>query len=265
MRELITSALLIYGACLLFLYVFQRSLIYFPEKKALEGQQNFVRQMQLTMWPDEHNYRGLLTKPELTDVLGTVVVFHGNAGSANGRRFYMTALQALGYRVLLAEYPGYGARPGAPSEAVLIADALETVQLAYEQYGDPLYLWGESLGSGVVSGVIADLPVAVKGIVLMTPFDSLANTAQHHYGLFLAKWLVKDSFDNVKNLQNYQGRIAVLQADKDEVVPPARTQKLYQSLPGIKRIWRFPNASHGGLPLAPGQNWWREVMQFLSA
>jgi hypothetical protein len=31
---------------------------------------------------------------------GTVIVFHGNAGSAAGREFYVQALAPLGYRVI---------------------------------------------------------------------------------------------------------------------------------------------------------------------
>jgi len=43
---------------------------------------------------------------------GTVTVFHGNAGPAAGREFYLQALAPLNYRVILAEYPGYGGRTG---------------------------------------------------------------------------------------------------------------------------------------------------------
>ncbi len=42
---------------------------------------------------------------------------------AQRKLLYFPALVKLGYRVLLAEYPGYGGRKGTPSEEVFVADA----------------------------------------------------------------------------------------------------------------------------------------------
>jgi pimeloyl-ACP methyl ester carboxylesterase len=193
-----------------------------------------------------------------------VIIFHGNAGSANSRLFYLHALQKLNYRVILAEYPGYAARPGSPTEESLLADTAKTLQLAYAEFGAPLLLWGESLGSGVAAGVVQHSSAPIQGMALLTPFDSLANTAQHHYGFFLAKWLLRDKFDNVKNLAGYTGNIAIIQANKDQVIPNKRTQKLFTSLVGNKRIWQFEQAGHNTIPVSDDLLWWQEVMDFLT-
>ncbi|MEM6327758.1 MAG: alpha/beta hydrolase, partial [Bacteroidota bacterium] len=73
---------------------------------------------------------------------GTVVVFHGNAGSALDRGYYVRALRPRGLRVVLAEYPGYGGRPGSPTEAVLVEDAVRTLRTVAEAYPGPLVVWG---------------------------------------------------------------------------------------------------------------------------
>jgi len=62
----------------------------------------------------------------------------------------------LGYRVILAEYPGYGARKGSPSETTLISNGVETLKQVLHDFGGPVFLWGESLGSVFVSGHNAD-------------------------------------------------------------------------------------------------------------
>ena len=67
----------------------------------------------------------------------------------------MDALGRLGYRVLAGRVSGYGGRSGKSSEAVLVADAVETIELAQEEFGDPIYLWGESLGAGVAVAAAA--------------------------------------------------------------------------------------------------------------
>ena len=180
------SIVLFYLLFLLILFVFQRKLIYFPDKHSIEQQQEFAEQLNLKLWPSTDNYLGLISKSTKTAYKGTIIVFHGNAGSAINRIYYLQALERLGYRVILAEYPGYGARKGSPSETTLISNGVETLKLALNDFGGPIFLWGESLGSGVVSGIIQTRQTQVKGIVLVTPFDSLANVAQHHYWFFFS-------------------------------------------------------------------------------
>ncbi|MGR9051192.1 MAG: alpha/beta hydrolase [Gammaproteobacteria bacterium] len=249
---------------LLIVFVLQRKLIYFPEVRTQAEQQALAKQLNLTLWPADGDYRGLLADvPNLPQ--GTVVLFHGNAGSADYRRAYADALGNLGYRIVLAEYPGYGARGGNPTEQALIDDGIETVRLALKTFGEPLFLWGESLGSGVVSGIIKSGQVPVEGIVLITPFKSMAAVAGHHYWYFLGRWLIRDRYDNIANLAGYSGPVAFVIAVKDEVVPNAHTHSLYESLDGPKKLWSFPEADHNSLPLSPALPWWREVMRFVHA
>jgi uncharacterized protein len=256
--------LLCYLLFLLILFIFQRKLLYFPEKYSIEQQQELAEQLNLKLWPTINNYLGLMSKSSKTAYKGTIIVFHGNAGSAINRIYYLQALETLGYRVILAEYPGYGARKGSPSETILISNGVETLKQAMNDFGGPIFLWGESLGSGVVGGIMQTSQIQVKGIVLVTPFDSLANVAQHYYWYFLAKWLIRDKFNNIENLQNYQGSLAILLAGEDEIIPNEGSLTLFQSLHTRKRLWAFKDAGHNSLPLAPELNWWKEVMQFVA-
>lgn len=257
------STLLMYSLLLVFVFLLQRKLIYFPETYTQDRQPELISQFNLKPWPEE-SYRGLISQNDLSKHKGTILVFHGNAGSARGRFYYIEALERLGYRVILAEYPGYGSRNGKPSEPALIEDGLKSALLAQEQFGDPLFLWGESIGSGIVSGIVKTEKIKTKGIVLMTPFDSMANVAQHHYWYFLAKWLIQDQFDNVTNLRNYSGNTAVILAEEDEIIPNRNTMKLYESISGKKKLWEFAEAGHNSLPIHPRSRWWEEVMNFVN-
>jgi alpha-beta hydrolase superfamily lysophospholipase len=258
------SILLTYLLLLLIVFLFQRKMIYFPDTYSIADQQQLADQSNLQLWPSPDDYRGLIAKTAQATGKGTVIVFHGNAGSASDRTYYLDALEKLGYRVILAEYPGYAARKGAPSEAALIADGIQTAKQALDDFGGPVFLWGESLGSGVASGIIESGQVPVQGIVLVTPFDSLADVAQHHYWFFLAKWLVKDKFDNIKNLKDYSVNTAMLLAEQDEIIPNKHSLKLFESLHQPKKLWTFKEANHNTLPLDQELPWWLEVMQFVS-
>lgn len=258
------SILLSYLLLLLILFLLQGKMIYFPEKHLLNRQQELAEQLNLKLWPSKDNYLGLMSKSIKTSHKGTIIVFHGNAGSAINRIYYLQPLEKLGYRVILAEYPGYGARKGSPSETSMVANGIETLNKALADFGDPIFLWGESLGSGVVGGIIQTSKIQIKGIVLVAPFDSLANVAQHHYWFFLAKWLIRDKFNNIENMQNYPGSTAILIAEEDEIIPNKYSLNLYDSLHHRKRLWTFKDADHNSLPLEPALPWWQEVMQFVA-
>jgi alpha-beta hydrolase superfamily lysophospholipase len=258
------SILLTYLLFLLIVFLFQQKLIYFPDTYSLAEQQQLAGQANLKLWPSTDDYRGLISQTSQSTNKGTVIVFHGNAGSATDRTYYLDALERLGYRVILAEYPGYAARSGDLSEQALVADGIQTAKQALKDFGEPIFLWGESLGGGVASGIVQSGQVPVKGIILVTPFTSMADVAQHHYWFLLAKWLIRDKFDNIKNLQNYRGSTAVLVAEKDEIIPAKYSLKLFESLRHPKKLWTFKGAGHNTLPLAEGQPWWQEVMQFVS-
>jgi alpha-beta hydrolase superfamily lysophospholipase len=256
------SALLIYAVVALVLFISQRQLLYFsgdfkPSKELLDGE-------NLRYWPSYENYRGFTGLNEPVDPDGTVIVFHGNAGTAYHRTFYLDALSRQNLRVILAEYPGYGGRKGKPTEAKLVGDAIESLKLAHQAYGEPLYLWGESLGSGVVSGVVSQTKVPLKGLVLFLPWDSLSNLAQTHYWYLPARWLVLDQYNSVENLVGYQGNVAVVLAGMDEVVPVKHGRKLYESIDANKKLWIFEGVSHNSIPVAPDLSWWNEIKNFIS-
>lgn len=257
------SLLLTYILIVLAIFLLQRKLIYFPDRFTQEELEYQMASANLQPWPSSGELHGFINKGKLTDSRGTILVFHGNAGSAVDRTYYTDALQILGYRVILAEYPGYGARSGSPSEDALIEDGVATAKLALREFKEPLYLCGESIGSGVISGIVASGEVPVKGLLLITPFDSMAKVAQQHYWYFLAGWLLLDRYENVSRLQDYQGRIAVIMAEQDEIVPNRRTLALFNGLPERKKLWRFENAGHNTLPMEAERSWWQEVMQFL--
>ena len=147
----------------------QNKFLYFPSSARPSAK--MLAAANLTLWkPAAADYRGLVAASDLTALSGTIVIFHGNGGTALDRGFYLKPLMDLGYRVILAEYPRYGGRPGKVGEKPFVADALETVRLAYEQYGEPLYILGESLGCGVAAAVAKQSAVPVAGIILITPW-----------------------------------------------------------------------------------------------
>jgi uncharacterized protein len=263
------SALLIlaaiYGGLTGLASLFQDHLISLPQTLSADAVESRAAALGLVPWPaGQADVRGFLADAPATGTKGTVIVFHGNAGTALGRAYYVDSLTRLGYRVILAEYPGYGVRPGKPSEQAIVSDAAHTVRIASRTYGPPLFLVGESLGAGVVAAAAAQNDLDIQGLVLITPWDTLPNMAQSAYWFLPARWLIRDRYDSLQNLKLYRGRTAVVLAAEDEIVPTRLTQNLYQSLTQEKRLWTLPGAGHNDWPALVANDFWTQVMGFLN-
>jgi alpha-beta hydrolase superfamily lysophospholipase len=264
MLRIILVILVAYVALVVLAYFAQKKLLYFPDRPSLHSLISSTSHFGLELWPaQDAAYRGLIKKIPLTEYKGTVVVFHGNAGSARDRLYYIEPLERLGYRVILAEYPGYGARQGNHGENPFTADALTTVKKVREAFAGPLILWGESLGCGIVASVVKNLDSKPSAVVLLTPWDSLPNLAQKLYRFLPVRLLIKDKYDNLRNLRDYKGPVAILMAEQDEIIPNRLSQNLYESLTTTKKLWVFPDAGHNSWPTDPDEKWWAEVMAFL--
>ncbi len=153
-----------YLALCTLVFISQRKMLYLPAQIQLSKESALFE--GLGHWPSFKNFHGFVDHKEATNIEGTIIIFHGNAGVAYHRAFYVEALSRHNMRVILAEYPGYGGRDGQPSEDILVKDALETIRLAHEEYGEPLYLWGESLGCGVVASALRKTDVPIQSVVL---------------------------------------------------------------------------------------------------
>lgn len=197
-----------------------------------------------------------------------LVVFHGNAGYALHREYYFAGFGELDdgrtWEVLIFEYPGYGARPGKIGESSFIQAGVEALgTLAADPR--PIYLLGESLGSGLASALAARHPQRVAGVFFVTPLASLSGVAAHHYPFLPVRFLLRDQWDNTAALQRFGGPVAVLIAEEDEVVTAAQGLRLFESYTGPKRLWTLRGARHNEIDFSPAAPWWREVSDFLRA
>ena len=218
----------------------------------------------LQPWPDAADFRGLLAAAPAAP-RGTAIVFHGNAGHAGQRGHLAAALQGTGLRVILAEYPGYGPRGGALGEASLVADAEQSIALAYRQFGPPLLVVGESLGAGVAAAAAVRQRDAVAGLMLITPWDKLEHVAAYHYPWLPAKWLLRDRYDSAAHLAAFGRPVVVAVAEQDDIVPQQFGNALYRSLPEPKLWQPLPGAGHNDWPGRVDAAWWQRAVDFMLA
>ncbi|HUB67235.1 MAG TPA: alpha/beta fold hydrolase [Candidatus Methylacidiphilales bacterium] len=252
------------------LYSMQNSLLYPREILSPGTADTLAAKVGLAAWdpstagfgaPRQGYVRSDFTHPAPR---GTIILFHGNGGVAFGRIAYVDAFTPRGFRTFLYEYPGYGGRPGVPGEAAIVPEARAFIrELGQAGYG-PLYVWGESLGAGVAASVCADPSLPVQGLVLLTPWDTLANVAQSHYPWFPVRFLLIDRYDSVANLQHFGHPICVIRSSEDEIIPPPLSINLYQHLPEPKHPIVQDGYGHNDWPRDPQLAWWDEALDFIA-
>lgn len=257
-RELLAGLVVVCVATIAGIMMLQDSLLYFPEKTTQAG----LVTDRLAAWPSPAEFRGLVAEPEGA-ARGTAIIFHGNAGHAGHRAFYIRTLTRLGLRVILAEYPGYGPRDGALGEHSLVADAQQTIELARRRHGAPLLLIGESLGAGVLAAASARTQDGIAGLLLITPWDRLQNIAAHHYPLLPVKLLLRDRYDSVANLAAIGCPVVVVAAEHDNIVPTRFAIALHDSLNVPKQLKIVRGAGHNDWFDRVDGTWWREVVAIL--
>ncbi len=188
-----------------------------------------------------------------------LVYFGGNSEAVEWLRPVL-AERLPGHTSYLLAYRGFGASGGRPSQRALTADALalhDHVAARHPRAGVDVV--GRSLGSGVAAQVAVRRPV--ERLVLVTPFDSLAATASDLFPRLPVHHLVHDRWDSAAVAHRLRAQVLVVRAGRDELVRPARTDRLLEALPPDTRVVDLPEADHSDLVEDP--TYWPAIGGFL--
>lgn len=232
-------ALIYLGLCG-FLFLYQRSLIYFPQPQS-PGSGATTLTLQTA------GARVLVTTRQRTGP-NALLYFGGNAEDVS---YNLPELSTAfpDYAIYLLHYRGYGESSGKPSEAALFADALALFDKVRTDHQN-IVVVGRSLGSGVAVHLASLRPVA--RLVLVTPYDSLQNLAAHQFPYFPVRWLLLDKFDSVQYAQQVTAPTLVIAAEHDEVIPRTRSEALYKHFrAGVASFKVVPGTGHNSISDSP--------------
>jgi uncharacterized protein len=197
----------------------------------------------------------------------TAVVFNGNAGHRGHRAELARALSARGIAVLLFDYRGYGGNPGTPSEAGLALDARAArAYVTTRSDVDPrrLVYFGESLGAAVALELaVADPPA---GLILRSPFTSLADVGRVHYPVLPVGLLLRDRYPSIDRVSRLRCPLLVVAGSADAIVPVGQSRRLHDAATaaGVASALEIvEGADHNDLELLAGDEMLGAVEAFL--
>jgi uncharacterized protein len=233
------SMIVILGAPLV-----ERWLMYVPDptysKPQEVGLDGFREEVQRT--PDGERIITWYAEPQPGQP--TLLYIHGNAGTLADRVDRIADFQARGRGVLIMSYRGYSGSSGRPSERANVADAVRAYDSLIERGCEPedIFLYGESIGTGIAVQVAAQRPVA--GVVLDAPYTSIVDVAERLYPYLPARLMMHDRYETLKYLQEVQAPVLVIHGERDQVIPVEMGRTVAESAPGPSEIVTFREAGH---------------------
>lgn len=195
---------------------------------------------------------------------GTVMVYHGNAGSISDREPLAQTLTSMGFRVVLVEYPGFGERKGWGTMAGALDASADAFDRAAKKWSGPVYVLGESFGAGVAAQVTKTHHDQVAGVLIFTPWDSLYKVVNAKFLGVPVGLLLKHRFDSAEGLRDYRGKVELVGAAQDAVIPVVHARALAKALPGAAYT-ELPGAGHNTWFYELSRRDWERLMTNLGA
>ena len=224
----VSSVVLAYFIIILFVYFYQRNLLYHPsENNYLNDKITFNYEEIFIETDKKIKLKSWFIKKDL-DKFKTILIFHGNAGNLFNRVYKLNELNKLDVNILLISWRGFSGNKGKPTEKNLYRDADESVKWLNNQgvISKNIILYGESLGTGVATEL--GTSNAFGGIILESPFTSIANAAKIYYPYLPVNIILKDRYDSIGKIKNITTPILIMHGRKDNIVPQKMGLELYE-------------------------------------
>jgi uncharacterized protein len=237
------AALAGYVGVVVLLYLAQRRLLFFPTAEHILPQSaglGAAREVKLTT-SDGETLIAWYVPPR--EGLPLVIFFHGNADILAANVARHRNLVADGTGLIALSYRGYAGSSGRPSEAGLHRDAEAAYAFAAtEVRPERIVPWGHSLGSGVAVRLASRRVIA--GLILEAPYTSAADIAAMRFRFVPVRLLMKDPFHSDRCIGDVTAPVLVLHGARDDVIPIAVGERLYDLVRAPKRFVRFPEGGH---------------------
>lgn len=206
--------------------------------------------------------RGILCKSIMHNA-PTIICAMGQTQNVEEARDFIPMNIFHHVNIVLVNYRGYGitngtalqkarGSTGIPSAEALQKDILRVYDHVKCHFGmSNFYGVGVSLGTSIITYLSKHRKL--KGQLLITPFDSMVNTAldfiKHDQGIEeidekQVKDILKHKFDSIVNMRSNKTPTYVIRAGADTFVKPERTENLVKHVKNLRSYIVIEHAQH---------------------
>ncbi len=215
--KVILSLFGIYFLLLITMYFAQEKLIFFPQKLNKEHKFRFSSTSEEILIPVDEGVLHALAF-EAPKSVGTIIYFHGNAGSLESWGHVYDDFKNLNYNLFIIDYRGYGKSSGnISSEFQLQQDAKAVFLAAKNRFPEHrLVFYGRSIGTGIASWLATQQTPSL--LILESPYFNLPYLVSGIYP-FVPKVLVKYKLKNNEHIKELNIPIHLIHGTNDELIP----------------------------------------------
>jgi pimeloyl-ACP methyl ester carboxylesterase len=222
------------------LFFAQRSFLYYPQPRP-QGERSATLPLSV-------DGAELVISVRAHDGPDAIVYFGGNGEEVT---FNLPSFSEAfpDHSLYLMNYRGYGGSSGSPTEAALSQDALQLFDYVHARHPNVIVM-GRSLGSGVAIRLVSQRPAT--GLVLITPYSSIAELGARQFPMFPVKWLMRDRYESWRYAPLIQVPTLFVVAEHDEIIPRASSDDLYAHFrAGIATLRVIPDVGHNTVSATP--------------
>lgn len=237
LRLLVIVAILyiIFGVVL---FIFQRDLIYFPTAQDF----NACPELPADILKVTHQGTRMYVH-KATD--NWVIVYHGNAGSACDRSYYLDYFDTTKFSYILVEYAGYSNGTENPSQDALMENVRAVEDYLQKEKAVKKTILGESLGTALAA-YHSSISNPDK-LILISPFDSLEHVSQSLYWYYPITLLLLDTYPSMEWTKN-TNNVLIIHGTNDTIVPIKFGKSLFDTISGNNKDFvEIPGADHNDI------------------
>lgn len=254
----------IYVFVCLLMFIFQRHLIYFPDKKV------FFTPNHINLAYEEIHFK---TSDNViinswfvpADSSENVILFcHGNAGNISHRLESIQIFNRLSLDVFIFDYRGFGKSEGSVDEEGTYLDVLGAWEFLIEEKGyhpEQIFIFGRSLGSGVASWLAREKRPGA--LILESSFTSLPDLGAKIYPFLPVRLLSRYNYSTLENLKNITCPKLFVHSKDDEIIPFSLGMKNYEGAPEPKMFLEIQGSHNDGF-MVTGSKYLEGIAKFIN-
>lgn len=245
MFYLLTAAIIAYAALVVFMSIFQKRFLYFPDRQIGSPEQYGLHGFteHILKGEDGITVQSWFKGPAVG--MPVILYFHGNASHMGNRAGIYSALAGQGFGVASISYRGYGKSEGAPSEQGLYSDGRTAIRFLTEDKGIPLsniILYGESLGTGVAVQMATEYRVG--GLILQAPYTSVVGRAAEIYFFIPVRKVLREHFNSLDKISMVKSPLLIIHGALDMTIPIRHGKILLENANHPKESVFFDDVGH---------------------